>query len=152
MLLVAIVGVVMLAAHPAAAQVRVDSILLTPEQVARLCVMKIGDLAERCIASNHEKAVRCVEAITDLLEAGEVERARHLAEVCIAELAEDTRMCMAQIDQLSTRCISFLIAHGEYELARHVHYFSRRAMMAVGNSYLRAVEAIHAAFETDGAG
>ena len=152
LLLPVIVGVVMLASHPAAAQVRVDSMLLTPEQVARLCVMKISDLAERCIQANHQRTARCLEEIADLLEAGEVEQAHRVAEACIAAMAEDTRLCLEQIEHLTRRCVSFLVAHGAYDLARHVHYAGRRAMMAVAHSYLRGVEAIHAAFETDGAG
>jgi len=113
---------------------------------ARRCIAHVKQIAERCVEHNRQTAAKAARAIDHLLNKGQADRARHVAELAERKLTSRTDQCVARIGRRCDRCVTRLLEAGAEQQARAVRRACRAQIDRVRDSQRRALALIDAAF------
>jgi hypothetical protein len=116
-------------------------------EVARKGVARIDSLHERCTNAIIDETLECLRVINALLEEGNVERAREVAEECIRRVHNLADLGIEAIGDVAARCINILLnEYGAERLAHRVRAHAAEAIEDIEHLERRAVNAIRAQF------
>ena len=113
-----------------------------PQEILDTCSEELREIVVRCVDRNFDTTRECVRRINDLLNQGNVQEARIVAERCKNKLAEDTQQCVDAIHMLCRRCVNALLDANALRAARHFVEACENAVETVRNSQRRGTNAI----------
>ena len=113
-----------------------------PEEIAQACIQEVMMRANHRANHNAAAAAFCVERIEELLAAGEVEQAFHVAARCINRIRHRSRATAHVIRVRCVQCRHLLLFLGAPELAALVGEKCQEALLIVRVSKAHAVAAI----------
>lgn len=118
----------------------------SPDDLLAECTRSIAKLTKRCDNAIAEVTHDCLPLIRRLLNAGQNQRARDVAERCINQINEILRKCRAELQERCERCADALVQMGAPNLARELMSRCRRAANHMQDTRDRAVAAIRGLF------
>jgi len=113
---------------------------------ARRCIAHVTQLADRCVEHNRQTAAKAARTIHHLLNKGQVDRARQVAELAERKITSRSDRCVERIRQHCQRCVTRLLEAGAERQAEAVRRACRAQIDRVRASQRRALGVIDAAF------
>jgi len=108
---------------------------VSPVQIAKHCIYKVTELANQCVRLDKKHTARAVQNIEQLLEDGQPEKARKLAERTIHSINVRTQKCVESIREICRNHVRAIIeAGGSPELVEHVRAVCHRQVEKVQNA------------------
>lgn len=112
------------------------------ESVFRHCVEHLDQINERTTNAQHETLLTCVPRIKRLIEAGEIEKARHAARRCIAKLDSLTEAGTIALHEACHRCVRALNELKAFRLAERLTRICREHVEQLKKQNRRAKKII----------
>lgn len=113
-----------------------------PNQIAERCITMVTEKAARSAERMGEDAARCVETIEELLEAGRVRAAHHVARAGVRHIRKSGERTVRGIRLRCRACIRVLLRLGAPELAQQVAEARAAAVRTVRDAGEAAVQSI----------
>jgi hypothetical protein len=116
-----------------------------PVEAAQRCLARVEQLVSRCENVAAEETQRCLHEIRRLKADGQDEAAIEVARECVARSRQRTRLCSAEIREICTRCIDYLLQFGLEDLAHRIRYNCGAAIDQLETIHARVENAIQQA-------
>lgn len=115
---------------------------------ARACAERVDSLADRTSNAIIDDTLECLRRINELLEAGNEERARHVARECIEHIERVADAGTGAIGDVCERCVWVLInEYGAERLAHRFREYCAATIEDIRHLERRAINAILSKFE-----